>query len=78
MANLSHLNFTVLLAFAFIPSRVCMHIASVLKPAMGVDCPLTCMNKSHTKKCDGNALMIVLPSPADADNTGNATSIRAQ
>src|SRR6516225_7772920 len=63
MANLSHLNFTVLLAFAVIPSRICTHIASVLKPAMGIACPLMCMYKSHTKKCDGNAPMIVLPSP---------------
>src|SRR5215472_1712191 len=66
MANLSHLNFTVLFAFADIPSRVCTHIASVLKPAIGVACPLMCMYKSHTKKCGGNALMIVFPCPADA------------
>ncbi len=30
MANLSHLNFTVLFAFAVIPSRIWTHIASVL------------------------------------------------
>jgi len=65
MANLSHLNVTVVFAFAVIPSRICTHIASVLKPAIGVACPLTCMYKSHTKKCAGNAPMILLPSPAD-------------
>jgi hypothetical protein len=37
-----------------------------LKPAMGVACPLRCMYKSHTKKCGGNASMIVLLSSAAA------------
>ena len=64
MANLSHLNLTVLFAFAVIPSRVCTHMASVLKPAMGVACPLMCIYKSHTKKCGGNMLMILFPFPA--------------
>src|SRR5215475_6362889 len=63
MATLSHLYLTALLAFAVIPSRTCRHIASVLKPATGVACPLRCIYKSHTKKCGGNALMIVLPFP---------------
>jgi hypothetical protein len=65
MADLSRLNCTVLFAFAVIPSRTRTHIASVLKPAMGVACPLMCMYKSHTKKCGGNVPMIVLPSLAD-------------
>src|SRR6516162_8847315 len=70
MAILSHLNFTVLFAFAVIPSRICTHIASVLKPAMGVACPLMCMYKSHTKKCGGNVPMIVmLPSRHMLDST---------
>jgi len=64
IANLSHLNCTVLFAFAVISSRICTHIASVLKPAMGVACPLMCIYKSHTKKCAGNVPMIVLPFPA--------------
>jgi len=61
IANLSHLNFTVLFALALMPSRICTHIASVLKPAMGVACPLMCMYKSQTKKCGGNVAMLVLP-----------------
>src|SRR6516164_6899735 len=69
MANLSHLNVTVLLAFVVIPSRICMHIASVLKPAMGVACPLMCMYKSHTKKCGGNVPMIIFPSRHMVDST---------
>jgi hypothetical protein len=47
-------------------ANLCTHIASVLKTAIGVAYPLMCMYKSHTKKCDGNALMIVPPSPAPA------------
>ena len=66
MANLSHWNFTALFAFVVIPSRICTHIASVLKPAMGVACPLMCIYKSHTKKCGGSMLLIVFPFPADA------------
>jgi hypothetical protein len=65
IANLSHLNFTVLFAFAAMLSRICTHIASVLKPAIGVACPLMCMYNSHTKKCGGNAPMIVFPFPAN-------------